>query len=328
MDKLFRIDEAVYERIGQLSHKLDISKKTLIEKAVTHYLEMETPSDQSVVPTEGQLIGLAEECSKEHEQVADENPLAQSDEGSSPGENNPVEPVFVFLEQSNEGAVSPEATEPIADENPVNSMKTPSDQSVVPMESQLIGLVDDFLKELEKYSDSLESGKLLAQMGDLSKQFESYSDSLKKSQAISAKTVKMMEGIHNISKSIEDRNGLFVDTHNKTITSLNNVGRAHHKALQNFLCFLEKKSTYILEYNKTLEVTKRESRQLSETFRSMNTKLIDNIQYLEAFRPTLERQIFFAAKESLSFFFRTTKWLLIGNIVFILSLILLHIKGL
>ena len=328
MDKLFRIDEAVYERIGQLSHKLDISKKTLIERAVTHYLEMETPSDQSVVPTESQLIGLAEECSREPEQVADENPLAQSDEEAAPRENNPVEPVFVLLEQSNEGAGSPEATEPITYENPVDSMETPSDQSVVPTESQLIGLVEDFSKKLEKYSDLLESGKLLAQMGDLSKQFESYFDSLKKSQAISTKTVKMMEGIHDISKSIEDRNGLFVDTHNKTITSLNNVGIAHHKALQNFLYFLEKKSTYILEYNKILEITKRESRQISETFRSMNTRLIDNIQYLQAFRSTLERQIFFAAKESLSFFFRTTKWLLIGNIVFILSLILLHVKGL
>lgn len=39
MDKIFstRIDEAVYKRIGQLSHKLNISKKALIERAITHY---------------------------------------------------------------------------------------------------------------------------------------------------------------------------------------------------------------------------------------------------------------------------------------------------
>lgn len=41
MDKIFstRIDEAVYRRIGLLAEKLNVSKKTIIERAIMTYTD-------------------------------------------------------------------------------------------------------------------------------------------------------------------------------------------------------------------------------------------------------------------------------------------------
>jgi predicted DNA-binding protein len=41
MDKIFstRIDEAVYNRIGLLAEKLNVSKKTIIERAIMKYTD-------------------------------------------------------------------------------------------------------------------------------------------------------------------------------------------------------------------------------------------------------------------------------------------------
>ena len=41
MDKIFstRIDEAVYKRIGLLAEKLNVSKKTIVERAIMKYTD-------------------------------------------------------------------------------------------------------------------------------------------------------------------------------------------------------------------------------------------------------------------------------------------------
>ena len=227
-------------------------------------------------------------------------------------------------------------TECSGEETPEQSIEQ-TDSASVPNQSaaqepadQLMALMQGLSKEL----GSLNALELISQMERLSKQSENYSGFLKEIQSVSSQTLKLLEGIHHVSKSIHDRDQVFVSRHNQIISSINNAEAAHKWTLDSFLALVEKKSAYIVgfnekigDFNKLVERTRRESTQLSDTFRSVNTELLNNKQYLENFRSSIEKKIIESSNKAVSSFYQKTKWLIIINVIFLFAMIVLLKTG-